>query len=63
MGVIGCVRNGVNGLGENDGSLEARENEERKCGFQLVIYEKEIPLDIQRQLLFWEAEKAYHVQY
>ena len=62
MDVVGCVRNGVRGLVEKYG-LRVEENEERRCGLRVTLKRKNLPLDLQRWLLFWVAEKAWRFTY
>ena len=58
MDVVGCVRNGVRGLAKKYG-LRVEENEERRCGLRVTLKRKNLPLDLQRWLLFWVAENAF----
>ena len=58
MDVVGCVRNGVRGLLKKYG-LEVEENEERRCGLRVYVRVWNLPLDLQRWLLFWVAENAF----
>ena len=63
MDVVGCVRNGVRGLVEKYG-LRVEENEERRCGLKVMLMmRKNLPLDLQRWLLFWVAENAWRFIY
>ena len=62
MDVVGCVRNGVRGIVKKYG-LIVGENEERRGGLRLFVRRIELPLDLQRWLLFWEAENAFSVSY
>ena len=59
MDVAGCVRNGVRGLVEKYG-LRVGEKEERRCGLRVFVRRIELPLDLQRWLLFWVAENAWN---
>ena len=58
MDVMGCVRNGVRGLVEKYGG-RVEENEERRGGLRVVVRGLNLPLDLQRWLLFWTAENAF----
>ena len=58
MDVVGCVRNGVRGMVEKYG-LRVEEKEERSCGLMLAVANYDLPLDLQRWLLFWVAKKAW----
>ena len=62
MDMVGCVRNGVRGIVEKYGG-RVKENEERRCGLRVIVRGKKLPLDLQRWLLFWEAEKAWGFTY
>ena len=60
MDVVGCVRNGVRGMVE-EYEGEAEESEERRCGLRMYLEGWNLPLDLQRWLLFWVAENAFTV--
>ena len=59
MDVVGCVRNGVRGMVEKY-RLRVEESGERRCGLRVIVRGlNDLPLDLQRWLLFWEAENAW----
>ena len=63
MDVVGCVRNGVRGLSDTY-KLGLIGNEERRCGLRVMLMmRKKLPLDLQRWLLFWTADKAFITWY
>ena len=60
MDVIGCVRNGMRGLGKKYGwRIKVRESEERRCGLRVIVYSGQLTFGLNRLLLFWQAENAF----